>query len=355
LETIVQSRLPRFLSAVFALLVALTCASTAHAHGVTLRVHHAAPADSPFHTRFLVPWTQKVENESSGHIRFQLFPASQLAAGAGDLYEQVKNGGADIVWTAARPAAESRAGYEIFELPFMANSAEGSSRALWEFLRVNDLAQKDFAGVRLLAVHQHDAPQFHLANKAVKSLGDLSGLKIYSPTRVTGRFLAALGASPVDLPLARVSEALAKGTLDGALMPWESASAFKVSDAAKFHSEIDPKSAWPYSSISILAMNPQTYKSLSDDLKKVIAANSGAETSAALGRVFDAGAAAARKLAAERGDAINALPTAELAKWQAPAQTLIADWIKELDQGGLNGKELMESARALLAEHDSRK
>ena len=60
----------------------------------------------------------------------------------------------------------------------------------------------------------------------------------------------------------------------------------------------------------------------------------------------------ARKLAEERGDAINVLPADAIAGWQKPAQIVIEDRVAELDKRGLKGKALLESARASLAEYD---
>ena len=120
----------------------------------------------------------------------------------------------------------------------------------------------------------------------------------------------------------------------------------------KHHTQLDPQSPWLYSGVFVLAMNPAVYKSLPEDLRKVINANSGADTSAWVGRVFDAAAASARKLAADRGDTIDTLPAAELAKWREPAQALVEDRIKDLDERGLKGTALVESARASLAEYD---
>lgn len=80
-------------------------------------------------------------------------------------------------------------------------------------------------------------------------------------------------------------------------------------------------------------MNSAIYKSLSDELKKVISANSGAETSAWLGKILDASGVGA-------------------AASQQRAQSTIEARIKELDERGLNGKDLVESAQALIAEYD---
>ncbi len=327
-------------------------ASTANGHGVTLKVHHGLPADSAFHTRFLVPWAQKVEKESGGRIRFRLFPALQMGGGAPELYDQVKEGVADIVWTGVGDTPERFPAVEVFELPLAANSAQGSSRALWEYVRLNDLSRKEFDGVRLLAVGRHDAPQLHMRNKRVQAVADLAGLKIGTPARAASIFLSALGATPVEIPAAQTAQALSSGAVDGALLSWDALTALGSGELVKCHTQLDPQTPWLYSEVFVLAMNSATYKSLPEDLRKVIGANSGADTSAWLGSVFDAAATSARELAAERGDAIDQLPAAELSGWRAPAQTLVEDWIKDRDGRGLQGRSLVESARASLAEYD---
>jgi TRAP-type C4-dicarboxylate transport system substrate-binding protein len=240
----------------------------------------------------------------------------------------------------------------VFELPFAANSAQGSSWALWEYVRLNDLSSKEFDGVRVLAVGRDDAPQLHLAGKGVQTAADLAGLKIGTPVRTADGFLSALGAAPVETPVGQVGPALASGAINGVLLPWDALGAPEIGGRVKCHTQIDPKSPWPYSGVFVLAMNPDTYRSLPDDLRKVISANSGADTSAWLGRVFDAAGAAARKAAAERGDPIDQLPAAELAGCQAPAQTVVEGRIKDLDGRGLGGRELVDSARTCLGQYD---
>lgn len=324
-----------------------------HAHGVTLKVHHYQPADSVFHTQFLLPWAEKLKKESGGLFRFQFFPAMQMGGEPAQLLDQVKSGTADIVFTMAEFTAERFPAFEVFELPLATRSAQGASRALWEYVRTNDDAKREFNGVRLLAVHQHTAPVFHMVKKPINSLADLAGQKIYAPSIGARKLLATMGASAADLPFAQVSDALAKGELDGALLPWTTATELKLHESVKFHSEPDGKAAGINAAVFIFAMNPNVYKTLSDELKKVITANSGADTSAWLGKVFDESASAACKLATERGNAVNTLPAQESAKW--PAQAIIDARIRELDQLGLEGRTLVDNARAALAEHDAGK
>jgi TRAP-type C4-dicarboxylate transport system substrate-binding protein len=348
----VTSRKRRQLAIALGCLALPLTASTASAHGVTLKVQHELPADSAFHTQFLVPWTQKLEKESAGRLRFRLFPATPVGGGAPQLYDQVKEGDADIVWTGIGYTPPRFPAVEVFELPLAANSAQGSSRALWEYVRLNDLGRKELDGVRLLALGRNNALQLHLRDKRVQGASDLSGLKIGTPAPAAAGFLAALGAAPVDVPAGQIGAALTSGAVDGALLPWDGVTAPGTGEALKHHTELDPQSPWRYSAVFMLAMNPAAYKSLPEDLRKVINANSGADTSAWLGRVFDAAGTSARQAAADRGDTIDTLPAAELAKWRAPAQALVEDRIKDLDGRGLQGSALLESARASLAEYD---
>jgi TRAP-type C4-dicarboxylate transport system substrate-binding protein len=87
---------------------------------------------------------------------------------------------------------------EVFEIPFMAKSAEAGSPALWEYIQKNAL--DEFKGTKLLAAHLHDGSLMHFTNKEVKTMEELKGLKIRAPSRIGSKFLAALGATPVQMP-----------------------------------------------------------------------------------------------------------------------------------------------------------
>ena len=114
----------------------------------------------------------------------------------------------------------------------------------------------------------------------------------------------------------------------------------KAHELVKFHSEIPPKHPWLYSAVFAFAMNTAKYESLPPDLKKIIDANSGIETSAWLARAMDDAAAPARKLAVDRGNTLNTISVEELKNWQTAANTVTEEWIKDLDKKGLNGKAL---------------
>jgi TRAP-type C4-dicarboxylate transport system substrate-binding protein len=102
----------------------------AGAQDVTLRMHHFSPPKAPQHARFMAPWAQKVEKESGGRIKIQIFPTMQLGGTPPQLADQVKDGVVDIVWTLAGYTADRFPRTEVFETPFLHTNALASALAL---------------------------------------------------------------------------------------------------------------------------------------------------------------------------------------------------------------------------------
>jgi TRAP-type C4-dicarboxylate transport system substrate-binding protein len=198
----------------------------------------------------------------------------------------------------------------------------------------------------------HDEGQLHLVKAPIKQMADFKGLKLRAPTRQTNKFLAALGATPVGMPVPQVSDALSKGVIDGAMLPWEVVPSVKVQELVKFHSEGDPKARALYTTAFIFAMNKAKYDSLAPELKKVIDANGGAESSAWVGKVWDQSATGARKLAADRGNQFNTVGADELKKWEQAGQTVVDSWVAEVSAKGYDGKALLKNARELIQKYD---
>jgi TRAP-type C4-dicarboxylate transport system substrate-binding protein len=238
---------------------------------------------------------------------------------------------------------------EVFELPFMNHDAESGSRAAWDFY--SKYATKEFPGLKPLMFAVHDEGYVHTKDKPVKTLADFKGLKMRAPTRQTNKLLAALGASPVGMPLPAIPDAIGKGTIDGFLLPWEVMPSLKLHEMVKYHSETDPSRPALYSAVFVFAMNQAKYDSLPADLKKVIDANSGPELSQQIGKIWDDSQAAGRKAARDRGNTFTTIGAAELDNWVKVGAPLYDEWVADMDKRGLNGKALLAEARELLVKY----
>lgn len=313
---------------------------------VILKVAHFWPPTAMSQQKVLEPWCAKIEQESAGRMKCQIYPAMQLGGTPPQLIQQVQDGVADIVWTLPGYTAGRYPSMEVFELPFMTNRAESASRAAWQYYE--QFGKEDFAKVKPLAFHVHDEGYVHNNKHPITKMADFRGLKMRAPTRLTNKMIAAFGATPVAMPLPAVAEAISKGVVDGYVLPWEVIPAVKLHEMTKFHSETDPSLPSLYTAVFVIAMNPAKYDSLPDDLKKVIDANSGADFSASVGKAWDESAPPAREKAVAHGNQFAKIDNDELAKWRKVGDKLAADWVKEMDGKGYQGQAMLDGARGLI-------
>ncbi len=98
---------------------------------VTLKFHtFMAPMSNVWLTMHK-PWMEKVEKDSGGRSKFEGYPAMQLGGTPVQLYDQARDGVVDVVWTLPGNTAGRFPRIEAFELPFMMNNAEATSKAYW--------------------------------------------------------------------------------------------------------------------------------------------------------------------------------------------------------------------------------
>ena len=294
-----------------------------------------------------MPWAQKVEAESGGRIKIQLFHAMQLGGAPPQLFDQARDGVVDITWTVLGYTPGRFNKSEVFELPFMSGSAEQSSRAFQAY--VEKFAADEFKDVKLLAVHTHGPGLFH-TKAPVTGLESLRGMKIRGGSRIINNMLTKLGANPVGMPVPAVTEALSKGVIDGTTIPWEVTPALKVSELVKNHTTFAGQQGL-YTQTFAFSMNRSAYDKLPADLKKVIDNNSGIETAAMFGRAMDEGDKVGRAIAEKAGNNIVALDVAETQRWRRTAGTVETDWVNEMKGKNIDGAKLAAEARALIAKY----
>jgi TRAP-type transport system periplasmic protein len=316
---------------------------------VTLKFHTFMAPQSNVWLSMHKPWMEKVEKDSGGRIKFEAYPAMQLGGTPVQLYDQARDGVVDIVWTLPGNTAGRFPRVEVFELPFIMNNAEATSKAYWEYIQTQ--APDEFKETQVIALQVHGPGMFHAASKLIKSPADLKGMKVRGPTRQVTKLLAALGATPVGMPLPQIPDALSKGTIEGCVIPWEVVPSVKVHELTKFHTEFPATGPALYTTTFVMAMNKAKYESLPPDLKKVIDANSGLATSAWLGKTQQGNDPIGRKAASDRGNTIHTLSSAEAQEFIKVSQAIDDEWVADMNKRGFDGKKLLQTARDLIAKH----
>ncbi len=330
--------------------LALGCAVAAGAQAadqVVLKVAHFLPATSSAQVNLIQPWCDKIARESANRMVCQIYPAMQLGGTPAQLFDQARDGVADIIWTVPTYAAGRFTKSEVFELPWMAVKTEPGSQALWEY--VHKYALDEFKGVKPLFMHLHDGALFHFNSKKPKTLEDLKGLKLRAATRLNSRTIAALGATPVQMPLPAVPESMSKGVIDGVTVPWESSPAIKLSEIANYHFDVPEGAPRLSNTIFLFGMNQARYDSLPADLKKVIDGNSGLATSAWAGKVgFDDVIPKFRDEARAKGNTFYYMPQSEYQRFVDATRGVDQEWVEAANKKGADGARLLTAARDLV-------
>jgi TRAP-type C4-dicarboxylate transport system substrate-binding protein len=316
----------------------------AAAQDVTLKLHQFLPAQANVPKLVLAPWAKRVEEASGGKIKIDLYPSMQLGGKPPELADQVKDGVADIVWTVLGYTPGRFPQAEVFELPFMMSNAEDTSRAYWQYAQAN-MMDTDFKDYKVLGVWVHGPGLIH-SNKPIRVPADLNGMKLRAPTRIITKMLSELGATPVGMPVPAIPEALSKGVIDGAVIPWEVTGALKVQELVHNHTEFPGHSL--YTTAFVLAMNKEKYESLSPELKEAIDSQSGEDFSALAGKLQASGDAPERAKAVEMGNNIIELTPDEIQQWIDASSNVAPEWAKEMDSKGFDGQALLDQAKELI-------
>ncbi|MEO9612125.1 MAG: TRAP transporter substrate-binding protein [Nitratireductor sp.] len=317
----------------------------AFAQEVTLKMHQFLPAQANVPKLVLDVWAKDVEEASGGRIKVEHYPSMQLGGTPPQLMDQAIDGTVDVIWTVVGYTPGRFPRVEVFELPFMMTNADATSRAYWDLFD-KEMKDTDFKDVHIIGTWVHGPGMIH-SSKPVNGLADMKGLKLRAPTRIITGLLGELGATAVGMPVPAVTEALSKGVIDGAVIPWEVTAALKVPELVNNHTEFGGDHAL-YTTAFVLAMNKERYESLPDDLKKVIDDNSGREFSAFAGRTQASADGPSKQAAVDRGNNIITLDEDEVARWKEAAQPVYEKWIEEMKAKGIDGQALIDEARMLI-------
>ncbi|WP_341368479.1 TRAP transporter substrate-binding protein [Yoonia sp. BS5-3] len=320
--------------------------SSAQAQEFTFSIQHFLSPQAPAQTVLIEPWAKAVEEASDGRIAFEIFPAMALGGAPPELYSQVRDGVADIVWTVPGYTPGIFPRLEVFELPGVhGGDARATNLAIQDMM--DDLSA-DFEDIHLLLAHVHTGNALHVANAEVVNAAEFEGLKVRSPSRTGAWMLEELGAEPVGMPVPDLPQALARGTVDAGLVPFEVAIPLGLADLTDVSVELDGGNRFGTATF-LFAMNKDSYNSLPADLQQVIDERSGMAIAAAMGEAWNNIEPIGKQRALDAGKAVVQLSAEVSAEFAAPFDATVARWVAEATGNGIDAEALLEKARAAIA------
>lgn len=327
-------------------LAAATLSAASHAQEFSFSIQHFLSPKAPAQTLLIEPWAKSIEEASGGRIAFEIFPAMALGGAPPELYSQVRDGVADIVWTVPGYTPGTFPRTEVFELPSVhVGDARATNLAIQDLM--GDLAE-DFKDVHPLLVHVHTGNALHLASGSVESIDDFAGLKIRSPSRTGVWMLEELGAEPVGMPVPALPQALSKKTVDAGLVPFEVAIPLGLADLTEASVELHDGARFGTATF-LFAMNKDSYNSLPDDLKQIIDEHSGAALAEAMGDAWNNIEPVGVKRAVDAGNSVSQLSEQATAAFSGAFDATVQRWLEEASSNGIDAEALLEKARAAIA------
>lgn len=317
--------------------LALAAQTPAHAADISLTYAFFAPAGT-FPGKQMAHWAEQINKRTNGKVEVKTFPGGTLL-GAREMYDGVTNGVADIGLGAPS--------YDPGRFPLTAGlstplgfpNATVASRTLWALTK--EFQPKEYEKFKVIAMFTTE-PGYLQTRQAVKSAGDISGMKLRAAGTGVG-VLKTLGAAPVGMPMPEVPQSIQTRVIDGVLTSREVLKDFRLAESLKFVTD------YPSVVVTFAAvMDRKRWDRLPDDVKKVID-ELAEEMPTWTGKYHDqqnVGAALdwAKK---EHGLQIVSLSADEKAAWDAKLAPLVDEWVAEAKAKGLPAEQYVKRAREL--------
>jgi TRAP-type C4-dicarboxylate transport system substrate-binding protein len=327
----------------------LTSSLYAEQKPVTLTFHHFLSPKAPPHSKIFEPWARNLEKISNGKIKVELFPSMSMGGKPNELYNQVRDGSADIVFTIAGYSAGVFSRSEVFELPTMQGS---DSLKTAHIIKENfDLIKEDYKDVKPILVGVAGNYMLHTSTKRIESIDDLKGLKLRSPSRTGAWYISELGAEPVGMPLPDVPQALSKNAIDGAVLPMEIFPALKFQDLTKYSTELKNGGGFG-NSVAVILMNKKRFESLSKELQGYIEQSAGEDLLTKYGQLMIDLEEPGKNLQRKSGGEVITLSADESDKFNEVGKKVVNKWVNEMKDKGIDGQKIVDTVRASIAKKD---
>ena len=301
-------------------------------------------ADSLPSTHYSVPatkfWMARIEELSGGKVKFQHYPAEQLAK-ARDLLDAIQNRIADIAYVPAQYFAEKMPLSTVGGLPMPDIKATlyGTALAFHELGVgiLNDTELKD-ANIRAVRSSATLPYNIHTVRKKVLTAADLKGQKIRVAGNVQEQSMRALGAIPVSITPPELYNAMQNGTIDGTLFAINSVFSYKLNDMVKYETENVNLGSFT----SYYAINLDVWNSLP---KEVHAAfdKAGHELHKFETDLIQKQADEYRAAFVKQGIDIYSVADSELASWSKLLEPVREEWVKLYERRRLPARKVLDA------------
>jgi TRAP-type C4-dicarboxylate transport system substrate-binding protein len=225
---------------------------------VELKMASFVPPKHAIWANVLIPWAKEVEDKSGGKIKVRLFPSMQLGGKPPELYRQMVQGIADIVFTLPGYTSGDFPMMSLTELPGSASDAEDGTQKLWSHM---DYFKEEYKDAKILMLWNSDNAGFMTKSKPIKKISDVKGLRLRAPSAAQVAQIEHLGGVGVSMPVTQIYNGIERGTIDGTQIPLSAMIDFKLLEVVNHLTVHAPLGRSPF----LVSMQRKKYESMPPD------------------------------------------------------------------------------------------
>lgn len=279
-------------------------------------------------------WSDEVAKLTEGRVTVSYFPGGTLTK-AKQCYDGVVEGLSDIGMSALAYSRGRFPTMAAVDLPLGYKSGVAATEVantVYEKFKPEEL--KD---VKVLFFHAHGPGLLFTAKKAVKTLEDIKGMKLRG-TGNSAQLLKALGAAPVAMSMPDSYQAIRKGVVNGGVYPMETNKGWKMGEVVDYCTLDYPVG---YTTTFFVVMNKDKWNAISEKDQKTIMELS-KKYASRHAEAWDESDKAGREFLTEQGGQFIELSEAESKRWKEKAAPMMNEYIENVNEKGVNGKEVLD-------------
>ncbi len=245
----------------------LAASAIAAAMPVTAQELSFANFTPPFHTvnaSVIEKLNADLSAATNGAVTVRGYHGGELGAGPVEQYVRVVQGVADIGWGLPGYTSSQFEKTMIVELPGTLSNEDPGYKAMWHAF--DEHLAGEFPGTVPVAMWTSEPNVFIMKDHIIRTPADLAGLKVRVAGATAAEVAAALGATPVQMPINQVYNALQTGLIDGVITGSSTLNDFKLDEVANSYTFGANLGRLAFYAV----MNEAVYDSLSDEAKAVL-------------------------------------------------------------------------------------
>lgn len=286
----------------------------------------------PFHTinqSVIELMNTSISDATGGALTVRGYHGGELGAGPVEQYVRVLQGVADVAWGLPGYTSSQFGRTMIAELP--GAIADGEPGYIGLLAAYDEHLAGEFPGTKLIALWTSEPNIMIMRDAEIRTPADLAGLKIRVAGATAADIAVALGATPVQMPINEVYNAMQTGLIDGVFTGSSTLIDFKLDEVANSLILGAPLGRLTFYTV----MNQARYDGLPADQQAAIDAVAGEVASASAETAWLATADAS--LTAARADANNVmidLTPEEIAAFNEAIAGVVDAYVASVDGAG---------------------